>query len=276
MLGGAKHIVDADLIAKAIVAAAISYGDDPVDALISPTRGRRRSISAAVSGIERALGSAAPVIRIAPLVKVSAWTVYDARKVGKPQFHRAAEAAAEAIRYALKGRELAELGVAPVPAVPPAATAAVIELALVRNPPPSGVEDRVQAVQPQPLPLREANAVRVVEIVSLPVERPRPANPVRPMPSKPYSPDRARPAPAAPPLRPVRHVDARRKAPRGAIVEKRAGGVEVIRLKPVTDSVVRHVRAQLENGLDLGEAADLFDVDVAALETALKAAGVRL
>jgi hypothetical protein len=64
------------------------------------------------------------------------------------------------------------------------------------------------------------------------------------------------PAPPSKPLRPP----AGRAIPRGARFQNLGEGVSIIRLKPISDSILRHARQQVEGGLTVEEAAEFFDV----------------
>lgn len=98
--GGAGPQLTADLIARAIIAAALAYGDDPVKACTShKTATCRRTLGAAVGGIDRAtdLGLA----RVGEVLGVRPTTVYTARSQRKPGFVAAEVAAMRAVEFAL-------------------------------------------------------------------------------------------------------------------------------------------------------------------------------
>lgn len=300
MLGGAPHNPAADLIARAIIAAARSYGDDPVEACLARSGLRRRCVTAAASALE--LERTWKLRQLEKVLRVRPSAIQSARANRKRSFDRAVTAAREVVRWALKRRAEATLVVASDLAedriefdVVPWSALGVVEI------PGSPAQEREALGLPAPAgePLTITRVEGAAEVGERPdeahpgvavggfseegatplegvVERPAPVvTPERRSPS-PYSPARPRPAPAAPPMRPRPHVDARRKAPVGATIERRAGGVEVIRLKPITDSILKHARAQVERGLDTGECAEMFDVDVDQLEARLRAAGVML
>lgn len=100
----------ADLWARAIIAAAQVYGDDPVEALTSDhahaRASKRRSLPAACLGIAEATGLS--VGRVAPVLALQPSTVR-ARKVRAPREFKAAwKAAARAVEYACWRPEAAE------------------------------------------------------------------------------------------------------------------------------------------------------------------------
>lgn len=106
----AAFVKPADLWARAIIAAARAYGDDPVEALTSPAgharASKRRSLPAACLGISEATGLS--VGRVAPVLALQPSTVR-ARKVRAPREFKAAwKAAARAIEYACWRPEAAE------------------------------------------------------------------------------------------------------------------------------------------------------------------------
>lgn len=77
-----------------------------------------------------------------------------------------------------------------------------------------------------------------------------------------------RPVLKAPPAAP-----ATRAIPKGARIVNLGDGVQRIDMKPVTERVARMARAQIENGADPAFVADCFDLDVDAMEDAIKAIG---
>jgi len=106
----AAFVKPADVWARAIIAAARVYGDDPVEALtVSARRGRfgkRRSLAAAccalAEGLEIPLALAARPLGLNPNV------VYNRRKEANRQFKAAQRAAAGALDYAYWHPEAAE------------------------------------------------------------------------------------------------------------------------------------------------------------------------
>lgn len=119
-----KPALTADLIARAIVAAAQSYGDDPVRALTSKSPPLRRCLSAATGGISLLMEVRADVI--APVLGVGQNTVTSARCRQDERFRAAERAAERAARYAgwrPEAREsiVAGLGIDVVQAEPPMA-----------------------------------------------------------------------------------------------------------------------------------------------------------
>lgn len=65
--GRAAPQLTADLCARAIIAAARAYGDDPVRACTSPSKQLRRPLSAAAGGVNRATRIAMP--RVAAMLR---------------------------------------------------------------------------------------------------------------------------------------------------------------------------------------------------------------
>lgn len=177
-------MITADLVARAVIAAAISYGDDPAVALTSTFSRDKRSALAAAEALTQAGGITAA--KACGMVNVHPVTLSRVRGKQAEGFVRAVQASLDALGYARRSLELQERGV---------------------------------QVAPAPKPPKRA-------------------------------------------------------FPRGAVIENRGDGVQVIRLKPVTPNVVRHVAAQVAKGADIGDLADLFDVDEEHLRRALKAAGV--
>jgi hypothetical protein len=100
----------ADVWARAIIAAARVFGDDPIEAVAAaPTRGRgskRRSLPAACLGIAKV--SAHPVGRVAPVLGLQPSAVRAMKTHGGADFRRAVQAAERAAQYALWRPEAAE------------------------------------------------------------------------------------------------------------------------------------------------------------------------
>lgn len=100
--GGAREQtriqLTADLCARAIIAAAREYHDDPVAACVSTNRGGRRALSAAASAIARVTGETPG--RISLLFGFSRSMVSVARHEKRGPFRRAEAAAERAARYA--------------------------------------------------------------------------------------------------------------------------------------------------------------------------------
>lgn len=128
----------ADLCARAVIAAAQAYGDDPVQAcLAAGTAQVRRSLGAAVSGLARATDL--PIPRVAGVFGLRPQTIHQARHKKRGDFLRAELAALRAAEFAMWRPEAAE-SVAPEveAAAPPAETpAAPPELATAPEPAPA-------------------------------------------------------------------------------------------------------------------------------------------
>lgn len=103
----------ADLFARAIIAAAISYGDDPVEAVTSRRCNVRRALTAAGAGLSEATGLT--LKRVSAVLGVTDTAITHARFTNKPQFWKAARAAEDAARAHLK---IHPLSLAPTPATP--------------------------------------------------------------------------------------------------------------------------------------------------------------
>lgn len=95
----ARPVLSADVYARAIIAAARIYGDDPERPFTHPQETKsRRALTAAVSGIVRELGlEAAPV---AAVLGVGRSTVFTARCKNAPGFAEAETAVRRAVSYA--------------------------------------------------------------------------------------------------------------------------------------------------------------------------------
>ena len=75
----------------------------------------------------------------------------------------------------------------------------------------------------------------------------------------------------APPVARTAPVQTRRRAiPKSARFENIGGRVQVIRLKPITDSIARHAHQQIERGADLDDVAELFEVCAESLRTRIE------
>lgn len=75
----------------------------------------------------------------------------------------------------------------------------------------------------------------------------------------------------APPVARTAPVQTRRRAiPKSARLENIGGGVQVIRLKPITDSIAHHAHQQIERGADLDDVAELFEVCAQSLRTRIE------
>jgi hypothetical protein len=100
----------ADVWARAIIAAARSFGDDPVEAVVAPPArgraGKRRSVAAAVLGISEAAG--VPVERVAQVLGLRPSSVRVRKMRPTRDFRAAWRASARAAQYALWRPEAAE------------------------------------------------------------------------------------------------------------------------------------------------------------------------
>lgn len=96
----------ADLVARAVIAAARSYGDDPVHAMTSTARFGRRALAAAASGVARAM-EVSP-IRAARILQIKDTNVYTARARASADFVAAELAATRAVEFAAWRPQAAE------------------------------------------------------------------------------------------------------------------------------------------------------------------------
>lgn len=128
--GAATVILTADLVARAIIAAARIFGDDPVQAMTARRNSmERRVLSAAAGGLNRALK--VRLERFDALLGVRPQTVRAARTKKGAVFAQAEQAAARAVAYA-GWRPDARISVVSPPAPP--AVAAVANAVRVRHP----------------------------------------------------------------------------------------------------------------------------------------------
>lgn len=138
----------ADLIAVAIVAAARSYGDDPVRAFMARGGPKRRSLTPAAEAL--AFLTQVPITRLSPMLKIAPRGCARARVNGGPGYMQAFARAEAAIRAALAGSDQVEVA-APAPA--PASPAADEELVETGGCAPPIV---VRRADPPPEPPRRA------------------------------------------------------------------------------------------------------------------------
>jgi hypothetical protein len=100
----------ADVWARAIIAAARVYGEDPVEALTSgpghATSSKRKSLPAACLGISEATGL--PIGRVAPILALQPSSVRARKAAATRDFKAAWKAAARAVEYAHWHPEAAE------------------------------------------------------------------------------------------------------------------------------------------------------------------------
>jgi len=96
----------ADLYARAIIASALNYGDDPVAALEARSGIVRRCLAPAITGL--ALGSKTPIAEVCRPLGYRTTSISSARNLGGERYQKAQDAAEEAVRYALRTIELAQ------------------------------------------------------------------------------------------------------------------------------------------------------------------------
>lgn len=220
----------ADLFSRAIIASAVSFGDHPLVCFEGVGPTRyRRALPAAALGVMSAAGITLDVA--ARILGISPSAVSVNKRRARPAFRRAVEAAREAAVYHIHGLELKARA---QPCAEP------------------GEEPEVEVVEPRGC----APAVEVVQPPSATIEQPPRITPAP-------SPAPSRPAAKAKPARQGRAI------PKGARFENLGEGVSVIRLKPITDSVLRHARQQAARGVDVDDLADLFGVDADQLRRRL-------
>lgn len=98
------EVLTADLVARAVIAAARSYGDDPVRAMQAVGRANdRRSLTAAVGGLARALEL--PVERAGAVLRVKKSAVYTNRSKRIDGYLAAEASAMRAVEFALADAE---------------------------------------------------------------------------------------------------------------------------------------------------------------------------
>lgn len=153
----------ADLAARAIIAAAVKYGDDPVVALTADKAAgpfARRCLTPAASAMARECEIS--MARVGPILGVSGAAIGVARAKGRPGFVAAETSAREALRYALQWQAFG---------VSPGETVALRGAASFDPRPLPTTAHLGVYVPPRPTP---QGAVKVV-----PVERPAPPPPAR-------------------------------------------------------------------------------------------------
>jgi hypothetical protein len=126
-----RAVVDltADLYARAVIASAVSLGDDPVESLAGPPRkGGRRALAPAASALFDAVRTSMDAV-CAPL-GLHSTSVFHARQRMSRPFRQAEAAAAEAVRWTLKARppSAAPAPVAKLPVVRTVSTPGVLKL----------------------------------------------------------------------------------------------------------------------------------------------------
>lgn len=228
-------VPDAETFARAIIASAISYGDDPLAACAAmPGSNHRRALAPATYGLAQATG--APRLQICRILGVSSEGSRQAKSHGGERFRKAMEAAAEATRYHLRGRKIAAR----------AQACAAAEVGPVEEPAPEVV------AEPEPEPVAAAPAAPEVPAVAVIAAPPAP----RPAP-------RPAPKPAAKP--------SGRAMPKGARFVNLGEGVTRIEMRPIPERVARMAKQQLDRGADLIFIADCFDTSPEALQAAINA-----
>jgi len=155
----------ADVWARAIIAAARVYGEDPVEALTSPSSharaSKRKSLPAACLAISEATGL--PIGRVAPVLALQPSAVRSRKASANRDFKMAWKAAARAVEYAFWHPEAAE-----------SVAQAVGELDLTGE---AGVE--VVALEPDAA--WDAQLAQAVEALPTPEPEPAPAPPSAPV-----------------------------------------------------------------------------------------------
>lgn len=259
----------AELFARAIIASAVSFGDDPAEALTTTLRLRRRCLAPAVIGLVRATN--VHLDRIAGILALKVSNITAAAERASPGFVRAAEAAREAVALHLGGLE---------PEAPAQAYAEpAVEPAQVAAESASEPEPAVVAMPVEPAPAFFEVTPEEVETAEGGRHEPAGQHPAIPplrrgdmAPPLPAQKAAASPASRPAPSRPAAKAKPSRQGraiPRGAVFQSLGDGVSVIRLKPITDSVLRHARQQAGCGVDVDELADLFGVDADQLRRRL-------
>lgn len=106
----------ADLYARAIIAAALNYGDDPVAALEARSGIARRCLAPAITGLAR--GSKKTLAPICAALGYDLTSISRARSSSPERFEKAQASAEEAVRYALRTIELAQRQAPAAPRAP--------------------------------------------------------------------------------------------------------------------------------------------------------------
>lgn len=98
MGGGSTNRLTADLVARAVVAAAMSYGDDPAVAMTSKAKKARRALTAAAGGLmmQKIAGS----VDVAKALAIAPTSIFTARSRATADFLAAQLAASRAVSYA--------------------------------------------------------------------------------------------------------------------------------------------------------------------------------
>lgn len=111
-------IPDAETFARAIIAASVSYGDNPIAAMqAQPGSNTRRALAPATWGLHEATG--VPRLTLCRILGVSADGSKVAKYRGGERFAKAQEAAREAVIYHLRGRALTAKAAEPAPQAAP-------------------------------------------------------------------------------------------------------------------------------------------------------------
>lgn len=136
--GPELNVGDPDLWARAVIASARSYGDDPVEAMTSAVRTARRCLPAAASAMALVLNI--HVYRAAPPLGLAASTVRSAKTLKRGGFAMAEAAALRALSFAA-WRPEARASVVAAPCVPHTPRALHIDPNPRLRPLPSAAED---------------------------------------------------------------------------------------------------------------------------------------
>jgi hypothetical protein len=227
----------AALAARAMVAAAISFGDDPAELLAGADISTRRSVTAAAGGLQLATG--ASVYAVSSLLALEQDGLLYARRRAERSWLKAQESAREAVAWTMKAHGL--MRIEPPPPQP--------------DPPPASPRARA--------PDKRQTRPAAVAVVDRGVAPPKPAKVVRQMDHV----SRAGDLPSVPveamrfAVRPRRRVDAR---PEPMI--ERQGAVRVRALSP---RGLGFARRFLKADWPIEDIADLFDVPADTLAQAL-------
>jgi hypothetical protein len=230
----------AEIFARAIIAAAVHYGDDPEVALTTKQRYLKRAAVAAALGVQVATHE--PLERVGRILGLGYHNLLRRQREPTPGLMPAVEVACEAAQYHLRTQEQKARAAS---CAEPAARATIS----------IQVGTDVVVFEAEPAPIAEPEPAILEEPPRAPVITPAP----RPAPSRPAPKAAAKPA----------QRSRARAIPKGARFENLGEGVSVIRLKPITDSVLRHARQQAAKGVDVEELAELFAVDPEQLKRRL-------
>lgn len=250
----------AELIARALIASAVSTGELPAvrdpnpDDKIGLRKWHLRPVAVAV-----ALAVKCPLVDVCRILQITAAQVGDARAADPAAFHKAQKAAREVIAYHLRTQELKARAAAADPdgKIPgnPAFEPPAVDAEAAPRPHLGASDERTKSrrgfAAMSPEKRREIAALGGAGV---------------PAAKRSFSRDHDLAKSAG---RDGGLKSRRRAFPQGARFENMGEGVSVVRLKPLTDSILRHARQQHARGVSVDDLADLFGVDPVQLRQRL-------